>query len=73
MDWRLVHRDVGVNENSEIESRCCVLLEDGNTNMRISDNGTPELNSQSAKRALMDAAYKLEKFAIEMKHKAQKL
>lgn len=72
MNWRLVHRDVGVDVNNEIVSRSFVAIEDGDIQIKISDNGISEDHNMSAKRALMDAAYKLEKYAIEMKHKAEK-
>jgi hypothetical protein len=72
MNWRLVHRDVGVDEKNEVTSRSLVVLEQGEVEIKISDNAISENHSMSAKRALMDAAYKLEKFAFEMKHKAEK-
>lgn len=72
MNWRLVHRDVGVDVENEVVSKCYVALEDDDIQIKISDNEFSEEHNMSTKRALMDAAYKLEKFAIEMKHKAEK-
>ena len=72
MNWRLAHIDVGVNDDSEIVSKSSVYLEQGDMQISLSSTLASDIHVMSAKRALMDAAYKLEKMAIEMKHKAEK-
>ena len=73
MHWKLVHEDVSVNENSEINSRSCIIFEHNGTEIRLADTNVSENHVFGAKKVLLDTAYQFEKLARQMKSKADKI
>ena len=73
MFWRLIHEDVCVDENSKINSRSSILFEHEGTKVKLTDTVVPENHILGSKKVLMDAAYKLEEMARQMKKKAEAL
>lgn len=73
MDWKLVHQDVGVTDNSNIVSRSRIDLLIDTVQVTIADTVTVEQHVAGTKKILMDTAYRLEEMARQMKSKAQKI
>ena len=73
MKWRLTHQDVYAEDTREIKSRSTVLLEFIDATCAITDTVEAENHILGSKKVLMDAAYKLEDLARQMKKKAETL
>jgi len=73
MFWRLIHKDVAVDENSKINSKSSIVFEHDGNKIKIADTLVSENHVLGSKKVLMDAAYKLEDLARQMKKKAEAL
>lgn len=71
MFWRLLHEDVVVDENSKISSKSSIVFEHDGVKLKLADTVVPENHVLGSKKVLMDAAYKLEDLARQMKKKAE--
>ncbi len=71
MFWRLMHEDVEVLENSEVVSKSSVVFEHEGTKIKLADTVVSIDHNLGSKKVLMDAAYKLEDLARQMKKKAE--
>jgi len=73
MFWKLLHEDVAVTNDSSVTSKSCVILEHDGVKVKLTDTVVPENHTLGSKKVLMDAAYKLEDLARQMKKKAEAL
>lgn len=73
MFWRLLHENVVVDENSKISSKSSVVFEHDGVKIKLADTVALENHVLGSKKVLMDAAYKLEDLARQMKKKAEAL
>jgi hypothetical protein len=73
MKWKLRHLDTFAEETGEVKSRSTVLLEFLDATCTIADTGEPENHTLGSKKVLMDAAYRLEELAREMKNRADRI
>jgi hypothetical protein len=71
MFWKLMHEDVSVDENSKINSKSSVVFEHEDIKVKLTDTIVSENHVLGSKKVLMDAAYKLEDMARQMKKKAE--
>jgi hypothetical protein len=71
MFWKLIHEDVMVDENSKINSKSSVMFEHEGIRIKLTDTVVPENHVLGSRKVLMDAAYKLEDMARQMKKKAE--
>jgi hypothetical protein len=73
MFWRLTHEDVEVLNNSEIVSKSSIMFEHDNVKIKLADTIVSENHILGSKKVLVDAAYKLEELARQMKKKADSI
>ena len=73
MQWKLIHEDLDVLDNSEIVSRTLIIFQHEGIEIKIGDSGCVEKHTLGAKRALVDTAYKLQDMARQMLKKADSL
>jgi hypothetical protein len=66
-----MHEDVSVDENSKINSKSSVVFEHEDIKVKLTDTIVSENHVLGSKKVLMDAAYKLEDMARQMKKKAE--
>jgi hypothetical protein len=74
MYWTLTHEDLEIEPSTnEAQSRSYVYLDIDGTKVKISDTVIPQNHILGSKKALMDAAYKLQNLSRQMISKAEKI
>ncbi len=73
MKWKLRHLNTFAEETGEVKSRSTILLEFLDATCVIADTEKLENHVLGSKKVLVDAAYKLEALAREMKKKADSI
>lgn len=71
MFWKLIHEDVTVDDDSKINSKSSVIFEHDGVKIKLTDTVVSQNHVLGSKKVLMDAAYKLEDLARQMKKKAE--
>jgi hypothetical protein len=73
MQWKLIHEDVDVLDNSEVVSRTSIIFEHEGTKTKIGDTLTVQNHLLGTKQVLVDTAYELQNLARQMLKKADSL
>ena len=73
MNWKLIHEDVAVANNSTIVSKSYLVLQKGDCKIELGKIDKQEEHALGAKRVLVDTANMLRRLAHEMENKADKL
>ena len=73
MNWKLIHEDVAINNNSNVISKSYLVLEKDGIKIQLGKIDKQEEHALGAKRVLVDTANMLRRLAHEMENKADKL
>jgi hypothetical protein len=73
MQWKLMHEDVEILDNSEVVSRTSIIFEHEGIKTKIADTVTIEKHILGTKKVLVDTAYKLQELSRQMLKKAESI
>ena len=73
MNWKLIHEDVAIDNDSNVVSRSYLVLQKGECKIELGKVDKQEEHALGAKRVLVDTANMLKHLAHEMENKADKL